>query len=88
MQECIKLVGSDSKDICIVTKEFRKKLLFPQKHKAAQQLFSTLTIRTVSLAPDQPIRMISEGSCDTEDQVMLSENSALPSNICILNILK
>ncbi len=49
-------------------------LMFPQ-------LFSTsLIIRNVSWAPNQHIRMISEGSCDTEDwsSLMAAENSALP----------
>ncbi len=41
--------------------------LFPQIYEAAQ-LFSTLIIiRNVSWAANQHIRMISEGSCDTED---------------------
>ncbi len=33
----------------------------------------------VYLAPNQPIRMISEGSCDTEDWSNNVENSALLS---------
>ncbi len=48
--------------------------LFP--HEAAQ-LFSTLIIiRNVSWAANQHIRMISEGSCDTEDWSNDAENSA------------
>ncbi len=45
------------------------------------QLFSALiiTIRNVSWAADQHIRMISEGSCDTEDWSHDAENSALTS---------
>ncbi len=31
-------------------------------------------------APIQPIRMISEGSCDTETANMPAENTALPIN--------
>ncbi len=46
-----------------------------QKYEAAQ-LFSTLIIiRNVSA--NQHIRMISEGSCDTEDWSNDAENSAL-----------
>ncbi len=41
-------------------------------------MFSTLTIiRNISLAANQYIRMISEGSCDTEDWSNDAENSAL-----------
>ncbi len=35
--------------------------------------------RNVSCAANQQIRMISEGSCDTEDWSNVAENSALPS---------
>ncbi len=43
-------------------------------------MFSTLIIiRNVSLAANQHIRMISEGSCDTEDWSNDAENSDLPS---------
>jgi len=45
-----------------------------------QQLFSTLLItirRNVSWAPNQHIRMISEGSCDSEDWSNDAENPAL-----------
>ncbi len=48
----------------------------PQKYEAAQ-LFSTLIIRNVSWAANQHIRMISEGSCDTEDWSNDAENSVL-----------
>ncbi len=49
---------------------------FRKKYYAAQ-LFSTLIIiRNVSWAPNQHIRMISEGSCDTEDWSNDAENSA------------
>ncbi len=44
----------------------------------AAQLFSTLIIiRNVSWAANQHIRMISEGSCDTETKVIDAENLAL-----------
>ncbi len=39
---------------------------FPQKYQAAQ-LFSKLIIQNISWVPNEHIRMISEGSCDTED---------------------
>ncbi len=43
-------------------------------------MFSTLIIiRNVSLAVNQHIRKISEGSCDTEDWSNDAENSDLPS---------
>ncbi len=35
--------------------------------------------KQISLAQKQHIRMISEGSCDTEDWSNNTENSALPS---------
>ncbi len=42
------------------------------------KLFSTLIIfRNVSWAATQYIRIISEGSCDTEDWSNYAENSAL-----------
>ncbi len=46
------------------------KYITVQKYEIGKtaQLFLTLTIiRNVSWAPNQHIRMISEGSCDTED---------------------
>ncbi len=49
---------------------------FPQKYEAAQ-LFSTLIIIwNIYWAANQHIRMISEGSCDTEDWSNDDENSA------------
>ncbi len=42
-------------------------------------VFTTLIIRNVSWAPNQYIMMISEGSCDAEDEVIDAENSALAS---------
>ncbi len=48
----------------------------------AAQLFSTLIIiRNVSRAANRHIRMISEGSCDTEDWSNDAENSALITEI-------
>ena len=50
--------------------------------KKSTQLFSTLIIIiNVSWAADQHIRMISEGSCDTEDWSNDAENSALITGI-------
>jgi len=40
---------------------------FAQKHEKAQ-LFSALIIIILFLAPSNHIKMITEGSCDTEDQ--------------------
>ncbi len=49
----------------------------PQNYEAGQ-LFSTLIIfRNVSWAANQLIRMISEGTCDTEDWSNDAENSTL-----------
>ncbi len=52
--------------------------MYDRFHKnKKQQLFSTLIIiRNVSWAANQHIRMISEGSCDTEDWSNDAENSA------------
>ncbi len=50
------------------------------KYEAAQ-LFSTLIIRNISWAANLHIRMISEGSCDTEDWSNDAENSALITGI-------
>ncbi len=47
------------------------------KQYEAAQLFSTLIMISVSWASKQHIRMISEGSCDTEDWSNEAENSAL-----------
>jgi len=41
-------------------------------------------MKNVSWAANQHIRMISEGSCDTEDWSNDAENSALPSEKYIL----
>ncbi len=60
-------------------------LLFSQNIK--QHKFSVFFTRTlliiinVSLAANQHIRMISEGSCDTEDWSNDAENSALITEI-------
>jgi len=50
---------------------------FPQKYKVAQLSSTMIIIRNVSLAANHHIRMISEGSCDTEDWSNDAENSAL-----------
>jgi len=39
------------------------------------------------LAPNQDFRMISEGSCDTEDWSNDAENSALPSQEYIIILI-
>ncbi len=54
---------------------------FPQKYEAAQQFSTIIIIRNVSSAANQNIRMISEGSCDTEDWSNDAENSALITEI-------
>ncbi len=40
---------------------------FPQKYSAAKHFLTVIIIRNVSRASNQHIRMIYEGSCDTED---------------------
>ncbi len=45
------------------------------------QLCAVILFRSVSWAADQHIRMISEGSCDTEDWRNDAENSALITGI-------
>ncbi len=45
--------------------------------KKAAQLFATLVRINALCAVNQHIRMISEGSCDTEDWSNEAENSAL-----------
>ncbi len=63
------------------SKNPEKKSMFPQKYEAAW-LFSTLIIIiNVCWAANQHIRMISEGSCDTEDWINDAENSALITGI-------
>jgi len=60
---------------CFSFKHWRNPSPYPQKYQAAQ-LFSTLIIiRNVSRASNQDIRMISDGSCDTEDWSNDAENS-------------
>ncbi len=54
---------------------------FPQKYEAAQLFSILMIIRNVSWAQNQYIRMISEGSCDTEDWSNDAENSALITRI-------
>ncbi len=50
---------------------------YSQKYEAAQLFSTPITIRNVCWAANQHIRMISEGSCDTEDWSNDAENSAL-----------
>ncbi len=60
----------------------------PEKNDhSLAQLFSILIRKNVSWASDQQVRMIPEGSCDTEERL---ENSALyhRNNLHFLNILK
>ncbi len=54
---------------------------FPQKYEAAQPFSTLIIIRNVSWAANQHIRMISEGSCDTEDWRNDAENSAFASQV-------
>ncbi len=55
-------------------------VLIKKEINKATQLFSTLIVtRNVSRAPNQHIKMISEGSCHTEDWSNDAENSALTS---------
>ncbi len=58
-----------------------KQKKFPQKYSAAQLFSSLIIIRNVSWAANQHIRMISGGSCDTEDWSNDAENSALITEI-------
>ncbi len=88
----IKFIKSDSKDFC-VTKKYIFQLnavllnfLFIEESwkkciTVLSQLFLALIISNVSWAPNQHIRMISEGSCDTEDYSNDAENSALITGI-------
>ncbi len=68
--------------LCLDYKNVQKILcMFLQKYWAAQ-LFSTLIIiKILSWAANQHNIMISEGSCDTEDWSIDTENSALASGI-------
>ncbi len=54
---------------------------FPQKYLAAQLVSSLIIIINVSWAANLYIRMISEGSCDTEDWSNDAENTALITEI-------
>ncbi len=49
------------------SKNPEKKHQFPQNYEAAKLISTLIIIRNVSWAANQHIRMISEGSCDTED---------------------
>ncbi len=61
---------------CCFRKEKENVSQFPQKYEAAQLFSTQIIIRNVSSESDQYIRMISEGSCDTEDWSNDAENSA------------
>jgi len=68
---CIKLITDGSKYICYKIFEFQINAIliskFPNNIKKHNCFIILLFIeRNVSLAPNQNIRMISEGSCDTE----------------------
>ncbi len=67
-QGSIKTIKNDIKDCHLKTE-------IPEK--AAQLFLTWLIIRNVSWAANQHIRMISEGSYDTEDWSNDAENSAL-----------
>ncbi len=54
---------------------------FPKKYEAAQLIWTLIIIRNIFWAANQHIRMISEGSCDTEDCSYDAENSALITGI-------
>ncbi len=45
-----------------------------------KMILTLIIFRNVSGAANHPIRMISEGSCDSEDWSNGAENSALPSH--------
>ncbi len=51
--------------------------LFPQKYEAERLFLTLIIIRNVSSAANQYIRMISEGSCDTEDWRNDADNSEI-----------
>ncbi len=62
--------------------------MYSQKYEAAQ-LFNIVNNNNCFWAANQHIRMISEGSCDTEDWSNDAENSAFITAInYILNIFK
>ncbi len=50
---------------------------FPQKYEAVQQFTTIYNNQKCFLSINQHIRVISEGSCDTEDWRNDAENSAL-----------
>ncbi len=74
-QGCYKLIKSDSKDIYNVIKIFRLEKYPENPEKICIMVFITILSSTtvfnidnnVSWAPNQQIRMISEGSRDTDD---------------------
>ncbi len=51
--------------------------VFHKNIKQYKQFSALMKIRNVSWGPNQYIRMISEGSCDTEDWSNDAENTAL-----------
>jgi len=56
-------------------------LQFPQKYEAAQMFSWLIIVINVSWAANHHIRVISDGSCDTEDWSNDAENSALITGI-------
>ncbi len=88
----IKFIKSDSKDFCVTKKIIFQlnavllnflfiKEIWKKCITVLTQLFLALIISNVSWAPNQHIRLISEGSCDTEDCSNDAENSALITGI-------
>ncbi len=90
-QGCIKLIKSDSKYMNNVTKDYntsnncgscelsnhrRKKNKFVSQFSQKDYVFNIDKNENVSWAVNQYIRLISEGSCDTEDWSNDAENSA------------
>jgi len=53
--------------IFLFIKKSYKKCIMVSIKILSNTMFSTLVIRNSSLAPNQHIRMMFEGSCDTED---------------------
>ncbi len=84
----IKLIKSDIQKISISNKccYFKSSVLnrenliisrFPQKYYSAQVFSTFIIIINDSWASNQHIRIIFEGSCDTEDWINDAENTAL-----------
>ncbi len=91
-KETVKLIKSDSKNFYIVTKNlFQISVLLSTTIWTAQLFSKLIIIRNVSWAANHHyIRMISEGSCDTEDWSIDAEKSALHhrNKLHFLSILK